>query len=174
MLTPQVIVPTLLVPLIGYRLYRRFRSNFGRQTVQQTRMVVRLVILALVCALFLMVTRHSMPALEAAGGGLLAGILLGVLGTRLTRFESDAQGRYYTPNAYIGGIVMLLLITRLVYRMFSLYATPPLAPQPGADPFAPLTQSPLTLSFVLLTIGYYLTYTTCVLYKSGGITGSSK
>ena len=42
MLTPQVIVPTLLVPLIGYRLYRRFRANFGRQPVQQTRMVVLL------------------------------------------------------------------------------------------------------------------------------------
>ena len=27
MLTPQVIIPTLLVPLIGYRLYRRFRAN---------------------------------------------------------------------------------------------------------------------------------------------------
>lgn len=174
MLTPQVIVPTLLVPLIGYRLYRRFRANFGRQTVQQTRMVVRLAILALVGGLFLTVASHSTPALEAAGGGLLAGVLLGVLGTRLTRFEADAQGRYYTPNAYIGGLVMLLLITRLVYRMFSVYSTPQLAPQPGADPFATLTQSPLTLTFVMLTVGYYLMYTAGVLYKSGGITGTSK
>jgi hypothetical protein len=30
-MTPQAIVPALLVPLIGWRLYRRFRSNSGRQ-----------------------------------------------------------------------------------------------------------------------------------------------
>ncbi len=108
MLTPQVIVPTLLVPLIGYRLYRRFRANFGRQPVQQTRMVVRLLILALVIGIFMMAAMRSPPALQAAAGGLAAGILLGVLGVRLTRFESDAQGRYYTPNSYIGGAVTLL------------------------------------------------------------------
>jgi uncharacterized membrane protein len=166
LLTPQVLVPTLLVPLIGYRLYRRFRANFGRQPVQPARKVVRLVILTLVAALFLAVAMHSMPALEAAGGGLLAGILLGALGVRHTRFDSDAQGRYYTPNSYIGGAVTLLLVTRLVYRMFSLYSTPQLAPVPGADPFAAMTQSPLTLTFVMLTVGYYLMYTAGVLYKS--------
>jgi len=174
LLTPQVIVPTLLVPLIGYRLYRRFRANFGRQPVQPTRKVVRLVILTLVAVLFLGVTLHSPPALEAAGGGLLAGVLLGVLGVRLTKFDSDAQGRYYTPNSYIGGAVTLVLVTRLIYRMFSLYSTSQLAPAPGTDPFATITQSPLTLTFVMLTVGYYLMYTAGVLYKSRGITGTSK
>lgn len=174
MLTPQVIVPTLLVPLIGYRLYRRFRANFGRQTVQHTRMVVRLAIWLLIVALFMMIAMRSLPALEAAGGGLVAGILLGVLGLRLTRFESDAQGKYYTPNAYIGGAVTLLLVTRLAYRMFALYSMPQLGPPPGADPFAAMTRSPLTLTFVMLTVGYYLMYTAGVLYKSGGTTGTSR
>ena len=174
MLTPQVIVPTLLVPLIGYRLYRRFRANFGRQPVQQTRMVVRLLILALVIGIFMMAAMRSPPALQAAAGGLAAGILLGVLGVRLTRFESDAQGRYYTPNSYIGGAVTLLLVTRLAYRMFSMYSSPQLAPPPGTDPLAAMTQSPLTLIFVMLTVGYYLMYTAGVLYKSRGITGTSK
>jgi hypothetical protein len=137
-------------------------------------MVVRLIILALVVAVFMMAAMHSPPALQAAAGGLAAGVLLGVLGVRLTRFESDAQGRYYTPNSYIGGAVTLLLVTRLAYRMFSVYSMPQLAPPPGTDPFAAMTQSPLTLIFVMLTVGYYLTYTAGVLYKSRGITGTSK
>src|SRR5262245_53852817 len=74
LLSPQVIVPTLLVPLIGYRLYRRFRANFGQQPIQPTRKVVRLVILSIVTALLLSVAMRSAPALEAAAGGLLAGV----------------------------------------------------------------------------------------------------
>lgn len=174
MLTPQVLVPTLLVPFIGYRLYRRFRANFGRQPVQPTRKVVRLVIFTLVAGLILAVATTSAPAFEAAGGGLLAGVLLGVLGVRLTQFDADAQGRYYTPNSYIGGAVTLLLVMRLVYRMFSLYSTAQLAPAAGTDPFARMTQSPLTLTFFMLTIGYYLMYTAGVLYKSRETTGTSK
>ena len=176
MLTPQVIIPTLLVPLIGYRLYRRFRANFGRQPIQPTRKVVRLIIWSLVAGLFLMVAMHSAPALEAAAGGLIAGLLLAVLGLRLTRFESDEKGSYYTPNSYIGAAVTLLLVMRLVYRMVSIYSTPQLAPAPGSDPFATMTQSPLTLAMVLLTVGYYLMYTAGILYlyKSRGITGTSK
>jgi len=167
LLAPQLIVPTLLVPLIGYRVYRRFRSNIGRQTVQHTRMVVRLCILAAVVALFGAIAMRSMPALEAAGGGLLAGVLLAVLGLRLTRFESDANGRYYTPNPYIGAGVTLLLVGRLVYRMTLMYSAPQFAPPPGGDPFATLTQSPLTLAMAMLTVGYYLMYTAGVLFKSG-------
>lgn len=174
MLTPQVIVPTLLVPLIGFRLYRRFRANFGRQTVQHTRMVVRLVILALVTTLLMAFAARSMPALQAAGGGAIAGVLLGVLGLRLTRFDTDAQGRYYTPNPYIGATVTLLLVGRLVYRMSTIYSTPQLAPPPGTDPFAAMAQTPLTLTFIMLTVGYYLMYTAGVLYKSRGITGTSR
>jgi hypothetical protein len=174
LLTPQVIVPTLLVPLVGFRLYRRFRANFGRQTVQHTRMVVRLVILVLATALFLITASRSMPALQAAGAGLVAGLLLGVLGLRLTRFESDTQGQHYTPNAYIGAAVTLLLVGRLVYRMSSIYSMPQLAPQPGTDPFAAMTQSPLTLTFIMLTVSYYLMYTAGVLYKTRRIAGTNR
>jgi hypothetical protein len=168
LLTPQVVVPTLLVPLIGYRLYRRFRANFGRQTVQHTRMVVRIVILALVVGLFSMAALRSVPALEAVAGGLAAGVLVGVLGLRLTLFEADASGRYYTPNSYIGAAVTLLLVGRLVYRVVTMYSMPQqFAVGAGPDPFATMSQSPLTLAMVMLTVGYYLTFTAGVLYKSG-------
>ena len=174
MLTPQVIIPTLLVPLIGYRVYRRLRANFGRQPIQPTRKVVRLIILSLVAAMFLWVAMHSAPALEAAAVGLIAGVVLALIGVHLSRFESDATGSYYTPNSYIGAAVTLLLVGRIVYRMFSMYSTPQGMPPPGTDPFATMTQSPLTLAMIMLTVGYYLMFTAGVLYKSRGITGTSK
>ena len=176
MLTPQVIVPTLLVPLIGWRVYRRVRANIGQQPIQPARKVTRLIILSAITALFLWVASHSAPSLEAAAGGLLAGAVLGIVGVRLTRFHSDEKGMYYTPNTYIGAGVTLLLVGRLVYRMVSLYSTPQFAaaPPPGTDPFAQMTQNPLTFALIMLTIGYYLVYTAGVLYKSRGITGTSK
>jgi hypothetical protein len=169
-----MIVGTLIVPLIGYRMYLRFRSNFGRQPIQPTRKKVRLVILSLIAVLLFWVASHSAPALEAATGGLIAGVLLAVLGVRLSRFESDATGNYYTPNSYIGAAVTFLLIGRLIYRMLALYSTPQLAPPPGTDPFAAMTRSPLTLAMVMLMVGYYVMFTAGVLYKSRGITGTSK
>jgi hypothetical protein len=176
LLTPQVIVPTLLVPLIGWRVYRRMRSSIGQQPFQPARKVTRLVIFSVITALFLWVATHSAPAMEAAGGGLLAGVVLGIVGVRLTRFHSDEKGLYYTPNTYIGAGVTLLLVGRLVYRMVSVYSTPQFAaaPLPGTDPFAQMTQNPLTFALVMLTIGYYLAYTAGVLYKSRGITGTSR
>ena len=173
-LTPQILVPTLVFGLIGYRMYLRLRANFGRQPIQPTRKKARLVILSLVVVLFFWVASHSAPALEAATGGLIAGVLLAVLGVRLSRFEADSTGSYYTPNAYIGAAVTFLLIGRLVYRMFSMYSMPQMAPPPGTDPFAAMTRSPLTLAMVMLTVGYYLMFTAGVLYKSRGITGTSK
>jgi hypothetical protein len=132
-------------------------------------MVVRLVLLALVVAAFGMMAMRSMAALQAVAEGLVAGVLVGVLGLRLTRFESDENGRYYTPNAYIGVAVTMLLVARVVYRMASVYSMPQLAPAAGAYPFAAMTQSPLTLGVAMLTLGYYITYTAGVL-----MTGTSR
>ena len=174
MLTPQVIVPTLLVPLIGYRLYLRFRSNFGRQPIHPSRKTVRIVILALIIALIFWVASHSATALEAACAGLGAGAVLALVGVYLSRFDSDEKGRYYTPSAYIGLAVTLLLVARVVYRMVSLYSTPQMAPAPGTDPFAAMTQSPLTLALIMLTLGYYLMFTAGILFRSRGITVTSK
>lgn len=177
MLTPQVIVPTLLVPLIGWSVYRRMRSHFGRQTVQHSRIVTRLLIFAFIVVMFGSTALSSAPALEAAAGGLLAGAALGMLGLHLTRFEADEKGIYYTPNSYIGAAVTLLFVGRLVYRMVLMYSNPQLAgPPPGGDPFAAMTRNPLTLATLMLTMGYYLMYSAGILYKSRGVatTGTSK
>jgi hypothetical protein len=163
-LTPQVIVPVVLVPLIGFRLYRRFRANFGRQTVQTPRVVTRLVFLALVIGAVAFASMRSATVLEALAGGLVAGAALGLLGLRHTKFESDDKGSYYTPNSYIGGAVTLLFIGRIIYRMTVIYTTPQVVA--GGDPFTALNQSPLTVAMLMLTLGYYAMYSAGVLLKS--------
>src|SRR5581483_2618965 len=122
-MTPQALIPALLVPLIGYRVYRRFRTSFGRQPVQTKRMVARIVILAVIATLFIALAFTQLMTLGAAVLGLAIGGIVGVIGLRLTKFELGPQGNFYTPHAYIGGAVSALLVARLVYRFFIVFPT---------------------------------------------------
>ncbi len=161
--TPQVIVPTLLVPLLAYRIYRRIRSSFGKQPIQTNRMTVRVVLLAAVGSLLLWIVTHSIVLLATAAGSIALGGALAALGLWLTHWHSDETGSYYTPNSYLGALISAALIARITYRLFSI--TPPFTAPPatGGDFFASFQHSPLTLAMLMITIGYYLVYFTGLL-----------
>ena len=90
------------------------------------------------------------------GGGLLAGALLGLVGLRLTRFETTAEGHFYTPNIHIGIALSVLFVGRMAYRFIVLGGA-------DAQNHAPVFQSPLTLVILGLNVGYYLVYQTGIL-----------
>jgi hypothetical protein len=168
-MTPQALLPALLVPLIGYRLYRRFRTSFGRQPVQTKRMVTRIVILSAIATLLVALSLSQLITLGAAALGLALGGIVGVIGLRLTKFElGGPTGNFYTPHAYIGGAVSALLVARLVYRFLVVFPTMQTATQhatPNANPFAQFQSSPLTLAILMLTAGYYISYYAGILLK---------
>jgi hypothetical protein len=102
--------------------------------------------------------------LLAMAGGIVAGAVLGVFGTRHTKFENTPEGIFYTPNAHIGIALSVIFMARVVYRMFQLYSMDPNA-QPHPNDFA---SSPLTLSIFGLLAGYYVAYAIgLVRYKAG-------
>ena len=156
-ITPQVIVPTLLAPLIAYRIYRRVRSSFGKQPIQTKRMVFRVVLFAALGSLLLWLTAHSLVLLATTAASIALGGALAALGLQLTRWHSDETGTYYTPNAYLGAIISAALLARVTYRLFTVFSSS------GMTPLASDSQSPLTLAIMMITIGYYLTYFTGLL-----------
>jgi hypothetical protein len=87
-------------------------------------------------------------------GGLVAGGVLAVYGLRLTRFERTAQGLFYTPNAYLGVTLSLLLVGRILYRLAEIYSDG-LAPAAASADFA---SSPATLAIFGTLAGYYVAY----------------
>jgi hypothetical protein len=168
-MTPQALVPALLIPLIGWRLYRRFKSNIGRQELRPTRMTVRIVILTLIGALFVWgVTLHpTSAALSATLGGLALGAAIGMVGLRLTKFDFSPTGNYYTPNTYLGASLSALLVARIIYRFFIVGTAAQMSyQQGGGDPFAAYSSSPLTLLILMLTVGYYIAYNAGLLLKA--------
>ncbi len=171
-MTPQAVLPAIVVPaLYAWVFYRRVRRNFGRQPYQPTRMTVRICILSVVAALLLFASASHSTLLAAGLGGLVLGTVLGVVGLRLTRFESGPDGFFYTPNTYIGVGLSALFIGRLVYRFVAVGqlgapSADMAAGQPGANPWAAFTASPLTLMIFTLVVGYYVTYFVGVMLRA--------
>ena len=159
---PNHLVPALMTSLVVWGMYRRVRRNIGRQPLQPRRLIFRIVIFSVISALFVFIGLEHPKVLLGFGGGVLPGALLALVGLRLTRFETTAEGRFYTPNIYIGVGLSLLLVARLAYRMILLYGN-----SSWADPAAPgLLQSPLTFVTFGLLAGYYIVYFIGVLLHS--------
>ena len=159
-MTPTALLPALFIPLVVFVLYRRARRTFGRQPIRRNRMMVRIGLLGVVLALFIVPTLSRMDLAAGAIGGAVIGAALGVLGLRLTRFEITPDGQeLYTPSTYIGAGLMAILVGRLVYRFVSMDPMAAAAAQQApVDPLNAVHGSPLTLGVVTLLLGYYLVY----------------
>jgi hypothetical protein len=145
-------IPILFGGLIAWSVYRRVRRNIGRQPLRPRRSVVSLVILSLVSVLLFVVALHGARLLLGIGGGLALGVLLGFVGLRLTKFDTTAEGHFYTPDARIGVALSLLFVGRMLYRFWVLRDVADAAGQPQ------LLQSPLTFFIFGLLAGYYIVY----------------
>jgi hypothetical protein len=144
----------VLLPLVAWRVYSRFRRMVGRQRLSHVRPWLTLTLFpALLLLLSFAVHRHPEQLLWLALG-LGLGSLLGVFGLSKTHFEPTPAGLFYTPNAHLGIALSLLFVVRIGYRLIELYTS-----EPGAlhsmDGFV---RSPLTLAVFGLLAGYYMAY----------------
>jgi hypothetical protein len=151
---PNFLPFLFIVPIIIWRMYSRIKRNIGRQTLGKWRPWVTLTIFPVIVILISLGAISQPMRLLAMAGGMVAGAVLGVFGTRHTKFENTPEGIFYTPNAHIGIALSVIFLGRVVYRMFQLYSLDPNA-QPNPNDFA---SSPLTLSIFGLLAGYYVTY----------------
>jgi hypothetical protein len=146
--------------LIVWSIIRRVRRNIGRQPLRPRRALTSIIILSAVSVLIVGTSLHNINLPLGFAAGLLIGGLLGLVGLRLTRFETTAEGHFYTPNTHIGIVLSVLFVGRFVYQHITAgnVAT-------GQNPAMPL-QSPLTLFIFGLTVGYYIVYQTGLLIHS--------
>lgn len=160
-MTNAQLIPALVTPLLIWRFYRRFRSNIGRQNYRPTKMIVIIVLMTLIIALLAIPALRLEFGLSGLFGGLAIGVATGFIGIKLTRFEVTPEGKFYTPNPYLGVAVSLLLVGRLIYRFMVLSPF-----SGGGQPFGPgAGQSPLTLLMLGITFGYYIMYSSGVLFN---------
>jgi hypothetical protein len=154
-MSPNLVAPIVIAPLIAWRLYARSRRHFGRQPIQPGRMWTRVGILS---AITLLVATGGFvdPRLAAGlGAGLAGGVALALLALKLTRFEIDGRADCYYPNPWIGLALTALFIGRVLYRFLVLW---PELSLHSAGSFEPWQHSPLTLVTLGLMLGYYIAY----------------
>ncbi|WP_019304005.1 hypothetical protein [Xanthomonas oryzae] len=113
------LTPYLSMAAIGYLYCRRIRRSFGRQQWQPVATAVRSAVL-LIAVAALAFAVYGLPQVRLGiAAGALVGIGLGALSLRYTHAEwTDGQG-WYTPNRWIGGglmLVLLVLLGRLAWR----------------------------------------------------------
>lgn len=152
--TSTTLTLLILIPLIGWRMYARFRTMVGRQRLSKARIWIRLILFPIILCLLAFSARAHADRLWCLAGGVALGALLGVFGLRKTSFEPTKNGLFYTPNAHLGIALSLLFVARIVFRIFELYSTSTVMPQGGDD----FSRSALTLSVFGILAGYYITY----------------
>ena len=152
----------IMVPLLAWMVLRRVSRQFGRQPIRRKRMTARIVMFAAIGGLLMLGGLHDIRLAEGVLGGAILGAVLGLVGLRLTRFETDpVKGDCYVPNPWIGALLTALLLGRLAWRFMAM-----LAPHgqhadafaPGADMQMGYQASPLTMLVVGLLVGYYIAY----------------
>lgn len=148
------LVLAVLLPLIMWRVYARFRRMVGRQRLSRIRPWITLAIFPTLAALLAYAARAQPERLAWLAGGLAAGALLARYGWKKTVFEPTPRGLFYTPNAHLGIALSLLFVARIVYRFVEVYAID----RAGSHGAADFMQSPLTLSVFGLLAGYYIAY----------------
>ena|SRR5689334_881721 len=140
----------ILVPLVAWRLYARFRRMVGRQRLSRVRPWITLTIFPLLLVLLAWLSLGRIDALAWMAGALAAGALLARYGLSRTVFEATPRGFFYTPHAPLGIALSALFAGRILYRVYEV-----LSAGPAAADFA---RSPLTLAVFGLLAGYYIAY----------------
>lgn len=108
----------LWVVLLPLTILQRYRYGRARRRVQPWFVRINAWLLALSTLVFLVVAASVGywvdHAFRDAAIGLAIGVVVGVIGLRLDRFESTPEGLFRTPNRWLLLAMALLLAARIV------------------------------------------------------------
>lgn len=144
-------------------VYRRIRRNFGRQTLQPKRMMMRMAVLVLVAGLLAPLAAKSPIYLGAILAGIAAGVGVALWAAARVRFERTGGQLFYVPHTVSGIAIAVLVLGRVVYRTAQMVWWPEDLASPASGS---MVRSPATAGLLFTLIGYYVCYYSCVLWKS--------
>ncbi|MEO7135543.1 MAG: hypothetical protein ABI024_15145 [Vicinamibacterales bacterium] len=162
-----LLVPIVVIALMPLLLIQRYRAGKARRQARPWVATVNLSVMAFSAMCFLISAAFTtiwIPrSLAGAALGMLTGLLLGVFGLLMTRWESDARVLHYTPNRWLVLLVTLIVSARVLYGLFRTLA----AAQAGLSGSALATAFgvPESLAAGAIVIGYYLAYNAGLLLR---------
>lgn len=141
-------------------LVQRYRVGVSRRRARGWVAALNLAGLAFSTTLFLFaaaITSAWVPgSLRASLVGLAAGLLLGLVGLALTRWERTPGGLHYTANRWLVLAITLVVTARLLYGVVRAWRAWQAAP--GEASWLATAGVAGTMAAGALVLGYYLAY----------------
>lgn len=155
-----VLVPLILIALTPLMLIQRYRAGTARRQARSWMATFGLVMMSLSAMFFLIAAGATSiwvaGAFTGAAAGLAVGLVFGVAGLLLTRWESTPRMLHYTPNRWLVLIVTCLVSARVLYGLYR----SALVAQGGVTGTAVVLAFgiPESLAAGGAVVGYYLAY----------------
>jgi hypothetical protein len=145
---------------IPFLLVLRYRLGVARRPARVWIVTINVLSLLASTALFLWVaalTNFWVPnAFRYSLIGFVTGVLLGMLGLRLTRWERTPRALYYTPSRSLVLLITLAVSVRLLYGLWRIWHA---WRSTGADDsWLASAGIPGSMAVGALVLGYYFTY----------------
>ena len=171
-----LLVPVVVIALMPLLLIQRYRSGKARRQARPWAVTLNLAVMAFSTGCFLIsaaVTTIWIPrSFAGAALGMGVGLLLGMFGLVITRWEHDGHTLHYTPNNWLVLLVTMIVSVRVVY---GLVRTVTVA-QAGMSGTALVTAFGVPESFAAgaTVISYYLAYNAGVRWRLTSFGGGRK
>ena len=155
-----LLVPLAVIALTPLLLIQRYRAGKARRQARPWAVTLNLAVMAFSAVSFLIsaafTTLWIPRSFAGAALGMAAGLLLGIVGLVLTRWEADARALHYTPNSWLVLVVTLIVSARVAYGLVRTLS----AAQAGVAGGGLLTAFgvPESLAAGAMVIGYYLAF----------------
>ncbi|MES2859568.1 MAG: DUF1453 domain-containing protein [Pseudomonadota bacterium] len=162
---PLLLLPVLLVGLVllwllllPLLLLQRYRLGRTRQRAVGWMAGANAWLLLLSAMLLLagawLGQRWIADGLSFTAAGLAAGLLLGLLGVRLSTFEATAKGLFHTPNHWLVVLLTLAVAVRIALGLWQGW----LHVRAGGEVHGLLAEQGSLFALGALLLGYHLAY----------------
>ncbi|MNI04895.1 hypothetical protein D3C73_578330 [compost metagenome] len=143
--------------IIAFIVYRRIKKTIGFQKLRPNLLLFRTILFGAIGLLLLAFGFLHPIHFVADLIGLAGGIGLALLAIRHTRFEQRSDGWYYVTHLWIQITVLILFLSRVIYRIFIVANVANLDPTTPLDP-SQFSKDPLTVGIFFIIVSYYVLY----------------
>ena len=154
------LLPLLFVILLPFSIVQRYRVGTARRLGRPWVATLNVFFIALSVLIFTWASalmNFWVPnAFLSALAGLVGGVLLGLLGLKLTRWEPTARALHYTPNRPLVLLITIGVAARILYSFWRGWEAWQTA---GTDTsWLAASGAAGSLAVGAIVLGYYFTY----------------
>ncbi|MEH6941720.1 sporulation protein [Bacillus sp. JJ722] len=154
------------IVLLAFFLYRKVKRSIGFQLYQPRRLIFQIVIFSLL-SLFVLASCFLHPeTFIYVLIGCALGLFLVSYAMKHSKFEVRDHLFYYRTHLWIESSVLLLFLSRFLYRIIILIKSSNIATEMNGLQYSQhFTKDPTTIIILFILIVYYIGYSSFIIRK---------